>query len=88
MHFLLNWIQRNTINSIQLEYFSNKVFWVPCNEVLQFTPLKKVSMHGQKKLGYSYRLERSDFVSSNKLHTCISIDNQTFHCQSGKKELV
>lgn len=53
MHFLLNWIQRNTINSIQLEYFSNKVFWVPCNEVLQFTPLKKVSMHGQKKLGYN-----------------------------------
>lgn len=34
------------------------------------------------------RLERSDFVSSNKVHTCISIDNQTFHCQSGKKELV
>lgn len=87
MHFLLNWIQRNTINSIQLEYFS-KVFWVPCNEVLQFTPLEKVSMHGQKKLGYNYRLERSDFVSSNKLHTCISIiDNQTFHCKSGKNRV-
>lgn len=33
------------------------------------------------------RLERSDFVSSNKLHTCISIDNQTFHCQSGKNRV-